>query len=141
MKRKIIYTLALVLFIHSFVWAQDADSLMNLVLENNRALIVAREASQTAILRAGTGNTPPDPEFELGYLFGDPNQIGNKVNIMVKQEVDFPTVYAHRSKLKEIRCSRAEPPFPVRRSFPTGPGDCFPIRIEPPRIHFQRKPP
>jgi len=108
MKRKIIYTLALVLFIHSFVWAQDADSLMNLVLENNRALIVAREASQTAILRAGTGNTPPDPEFELGYLFGDPNQIGNKVNNMVNQEVDFPTVYAHRSKLKEIRCSRAE---------------------------------
>ena len=108
MKRKIIYTLALFLFIQSFTWAQDADNLMNLVLENNRTLIVARQASQTAILRAGTGNTPPDPEFELGYLFGDPNQIGNKVNIMVKQEVDFPTAYAHRSKLKEIRRSRAE---------------------------------
>lgn len=108
MKKKIIYTLALVVFIQSFVRAQDADSLMNLVLENNRTLLVAREASRTAILRAGTGNTPPDPEFELGYLFGDPNQIGNKVNIMVKQEVDFPTAYAHRSKLKEIRRSRAE---------------------------------
>ena len=108
MKRKIIYTLSLVLFIQNFAWTQDADSLMNLVLENNRTLIVAQEASRTAILRAGTGNTPPDPEFELGYLFGDPNQIGNKVNIMVKQQVDFPTAYAHRSKLKEIRRSRAE---------------------------------
>ena len=108
MKRKIIYTLALAMLIQSYARTQEVDSLMHLVLENNRTLMVAQEASRTAFLRAGTGNTPPDPEFELGYLFGDPNQIGNKVNIMVKQQVDFPTAYAHRSKLKEIRRSRAE---------------------------------
>lgn len=108
MKAKMIYTLALALCIESLAWTQDVDSLMNLVLENNRILMVAREASQTAILRAGTGNTPSDPEFEIGYLYGDPTQIGNKVNILVKQEVDFPTAYAHRSKLKQIRQSRAE---------------------------------
>lgn len=108
MKRRLIYTLALVLAIQSYTWAQEADSLMKLVLENNRTLIVAREALRTAILRAGTGNTPPDPQFEFGYLFGDPGQIGNKVNIMVKQQMDFPSAYVHRSKLKEIRRSRAE---------------------------------
>lgn len=108
MKRRLIYTLALVLAIQNYTTAQEADSLMKLVLENNQTLIVAREASQTAILRAGTGNTPPDPQFEFGYLFGDPGQIGNKVNIMVKQQMDFPTAYAHRSKLKEIRRSSAE---------------------------------
>jgi outer membrane protein TolC len=108
MNRKLIYSLALVLSIQSYAWTQEADSLMKLVLENNRTLKVAREASQTAVLRAGTGNTPPDPEFEFGYLFGDPNQIGNKVNIMFKQEMDFPTAYAHRSKLKEIRRTQAE---------------------------------
>jgi len=108
MNRKLIYALALVLAIHNLTWAQEADSLMKLVLENNRTLMVAREASRTAFLRAGMGNTPPDPEFEIGYLFGDPGQMGNKVNILVKQEIDFPTVYAHRSKLKEIRRSRAE---------------------------------
>ena len=108
MKKKLIYTLTLALAIQSIAWSQEVDSLIMLVLENNRTLMVAREASRTAILRAGTGNTPPDPEFELGYLFGDPSQIGNKVNIMVRQQVDFPTAYAHRSKLKEIRRSRAE---------------------------------
>ncbi len=108
MKSKLIYTLILVLSMQSLAWTQEADSLMKMVLENNRTLMVAREASQTAILRAGTGNTPPDPEFEFGYLFGDLEQIGNKVNIMVKQQMDFPTAYAHRSKLKEIRRSRAE---------------------------------
>ena len=108
MKRKLIYTLALALAMQTLAWNQEADSLMKLVLENNRTLMVAREASQTAILRAGTGNTPPDPEFEFGYLFGNPAQIGNKVNILVKQEMDFPTAYAHRAKLKDIRRSRAE---------------------------------
>jgi outer membrane protein TolC len=108
MNRKLIYALTLALAIPNLTWAQEADSLMKLVLENNRTLSVARETSRTAFLRAGTGNTPPDPEFEIGYLFGDPGQMGNKVNILVKQEIDFPTAYAHRSKLKEIRRSRAE---------------------------------
>ena len=108
MKRKFIFTLTLALLIQSFAWTQEADSLMKLVLENNRSLLVAREASRTAILRAGSGNTPPDPEFELGYLFGNPDQIGNKVNILVRQQMDFPTAYAHRSKLKKIRRTRAE---------------------------------
>ncbi len=88
--------------------APEADSLMKLVLEQNRSLKVARESSRTAILRAGTGNTPPDPQVEFGYLFGEPAAIGHKVNIVVRQQVDFPTSYAHRSKLKEIRRSRAE---------------------------------
>lgn len=115
MKRKLIYTLALVLALPNFIRAQEVDSLMKLVLENNRTLIVAREASRTAILRAGTGNTPPDPEFEFGYLFGDPGQLGNKVNILVKQEMDFPSAYVHRSKLKEIRRSSAELEYLVVR--------------------------
>lgn len=108
MKRKFLYTLTLALLIQSIAWTQEVDSLMKLVLENNRSLLMAREASRTAILRAGTGNTPPDPEFELGYLFGNPDQIGNKVNILVRQQMDFPTAYAHRSKLKKIRRTRAE---------------------------------
>jgi len=111
MKRKLIYTLSLALAIQSYAWTQEVDSLMKLVLENNRTLKVAQEASHTAILRAGTGNTPPDPEFEIGYLYGDPSQIGNKVNIVVKQQMDFPSAYAHRSKLREIRRSRAELEF------------------------------
>jgi len=108
MKRKIIIYLSLALTASSFTRAQEADSLMKLVLEQNRQLIVAREASREAMLRAGTGNTPPDPQLELGYLFGDPSAIGNKLNVVFKQEMDFPTSYVHRSKLKKIRRSKAE---------------------------------
>jgi len=108
MKKKLIYILILIIAIPGLAWTQEVDSLTRMVLKNNRTLRVAREASHTAILRAGTGNTPPDPKFEFGYLFGDPGQLGNKVNIVIKQEMDFPTAYTHRAKLKDIRRSRAE---------------------------------
>lgn len=88
--------------------AQNADALMKLVLEKNRKLKVAREALQLAVLEAGTGNTPPDPEVEFGYLFGAPQDLGNRIDIEISQQLDFPTVYAHRSKLKQYKTDRAE---------------------------------
>ncbi len=88
--------------------AQEADTLMKLVLEQNRELKVAREAYQVTVLKAGTGNTPPDPEVEFGYLFGKPSEIGNQIEFGVTQQLDFPTAYIHRSKVKNIKISRAE---------------------------------
>ncbi|MCP4311231.1 MAG: TolC family protein [Bacteroidetes bacterium] len=108
MKKRHIISIALILAASSYTRAQESDTLMKLVLEQNRSLKVARETFRTAILRAGTGNTPADPEVEFGYLFGEPANLGNKINIVVKQQLDFPTSYAHRSKLKKIRSSRAE---------------------------------
>jgi len=90
------------------VLAQEPDSLMKLVLEHNRSLNVAREALRVDILEAGTGNTPPDPEIEFGYLFGKPSDMGNRVDFGITQQLDFPTSYIYRSNLKKIRISRAE---------------------------------
>lgn len=115
MKKTLLFALSLVLLMQTYAWAQDVDSLMRMVLEHNMTLKVAREASQTAILRAATGNTPSDPEFEIAYLYGDPSAIGNKVNILFRQEVDFPSAYAHRSRLKEIRQSRAQLEYQLAR--------------------------
>jgi len=46
-----------------------SDSLLKTIREHNRTLQTAWETYQVAMLRAGTGNTPPDPEVEFGYLF------------------------------------------------------------------------
>lgn len=123
MKKRFLYTTILAMACSALIRGQEnaaasmttggyklggTDSLMALVLENNLQLKAAREAAGMAILRAGTGNTPPDPQVEFGYLYGDPAAIGNKINIVVRQEVDFPTAYVHRSRLKDIRISRAE---------------------------------
>ena len=87
---------------------QEDEPYMKLVLENNPTLRVAREAYQVALLRAGTGNTPSDPEVEFGYLFGNPGETGNRIDFRVSQQVDFPTTYIHRSRVKKIKNSKAE---------------------------------
>ena len=86
----------------------NPDTLLKTVLENNRLLRTARESFQVAVLEAGTGNTPPNPEVEFGYLFGKPAEMGNRIDFSVTQQVDFPTTYIHRSRLKKLKTSRAE---------------------------------
>jgi cobalt-zinc-cadmium efflux system outer membrane protein len=85
-----------------------SDSLMKTIREHNRTLQTAWETYQVAMLQAGTGNTPPDPEVELGYLYGSPTELGNRVDFSVTQQVDFPTAYIYKSRLRKIRTSQAE---------------------------------
>jgi outer membrane protein TolC len=93
----------------------SADSLMQTVLEKNKTLRAAREANQVDILEAGTGNTPPDPELEFGYMFGTPTDMGNRVDFSVRQSLEFPTTYIHRSRLREIRSTRSELEYHISR--------------------------
>jgi len=86
----------------------NPDTLLKTVLENNRLLRTARESFHVAVLEAGTGNTPPNPEVEFGYLFGKPEEMGNRIDFSVTQQVDFPTTYIHRSRLRKLKTSRAE---------------------------------
>jgi len=108
MKTRMILSLLWILSISASAFAQEADSLMKQVLENNRLLVAAREAYQVALLEAGIGNTPPDPEVEFGYLFGKPADLGHRIDFGVSQQVDFPTAYVHRSTIRKIRNSKAD---------------------------------
>jgi cobalt-zinc-cadmium efflux system outer membrane protein len=83
------------------------DSLAQLVIANNRSMKTAREAYSVATLEAGTGNTPPNPEVQLGYLFGKPAEIGNRIDFAVTQEIDFPTSYIHRSRARDLKIAKA----------------------------------
>ena len=115
MKTPLILSILLVLGSYNYVGAQEPDTLMKLVLENNRNLKAAREAYHVAILEAGTGNTPPDPKVEFGYLFGKPEDMGNRVDFGVTQQLDFPTAYFQRSKIKKILSSQAELEYVLAR--------------------------
>lgn len=108
MKTRLILAIGLSLGILVQPLAQNSDALMKLVLEQNRKLIVAREAVQVAVLEAGTGNAPPDPQVEFGYLLGNPSAMGNRLDFGITQQVDFPTAYVNRSKLRKILSSQAE---------------------------------
>ena len=93
----------------------EPDTLMKTVLENNRLLKAARESYQVAILEAGTGNAPPNPEVEFGYMYGNQAFMGNKMDFSVTQQVDFPTAYIHKSRLRKIKTTQAELEYIISR--------------------------
>lgn len=84
------------------------DTLIHTVLERNRAWLAAKEQYRVWFLEASTGITPPDPRVELGYLYGKPAEMGNRVDFSVTQEIDFPTSYIHRSRTRDLEISQAE---------------------------------
>ena len=51
----------------------------------------------------------------MGYLYGSPTELGNRVDFSVTQEVDFPTSYIHKSRIRKIRASQAELDFVIVR--------------------------
>ena len=93
----------------------EPDTLMKTVLKNNRLLKAARESYQVAILEAGTGNAPPNPEVEFGYMYGNQAFMGNKMDFSVTQQVDFPTAYIHKSRLRKIKTTQAELEYIISR--------------------------
>ena len=117
MKTRTIYSMFLLIgtAISCIGQVPSPDTLMKKVLENNKTLQVARESYRVAILEAGTGNTPPDPEVEFGYLFGKPSEMGNRVDFSVSQQVDFPTAYIYKSRLRKIKTTRAELDYIISR--------------------------
>jgi outer membrane protein, heavy metal efflux system len=84
------------------------DQFLQTVEEHNPSLKVAREVLNASQLESRTGLAPGDPSVELGYMNGTPEDIGNKVNVRVAQEFEFPTVYLHRSKAGRLKAEGAK---------------------------------
>jgi len=96
-------------------FASSPDSLMNSVRANNKSLRAAKEQYQATIMEARTGITPPDPEVQMGYLFGKPDEIGDRLDFSVTQQFDFPTTYVHKSRLKDTKSLQAGLKYAIAR--------------------------
>ena len=107
MKSKI-YTIILSLLSLS-ASAQDSFAPVLSQIEQNsptlQTLQKQMEAQKTAYR---TGLTPQDPEVQFGYLWGNPSPIGNRKDVSISQEFDFPSVYARRSRLANKQGEAAE---------------------------------
>lgn len=84
------------------------ETLINNAKENNKALISAQKYFEAEVMGARTGNSPDNPEIEYAYLWGSPEQLGNRVDFAVTQSFDFPTAYSSRSKLSKINRQQAK---------------------------------
>lgn len=74
-----------------------------------------REVLEAEKLSYRTGLAPADPVVDGGYLFGEPSSIGNRKDISIRQQLDFPTVYAAKGKLSDVRSAGAQYRFAQER--------------------------
>jgi len=109
-KRILLSTLTLGLFLVIGVdgIAQSSlDVLIENTIENNKTMMAARKFYEAEVISARTGNSPYNPEVEYAYLWGSPEQVGDRIDFSVTQSFDFPTAYSSRSKLSKISRTQA----------------------------------
>ncbi len=116
MRLKNIISLTAIFLVCSYLYAQPSlDTLLILVNKDNSMLITAQSLLETRKLDARTGLTPSNPEVEFGYMWGNPVDIGNKIDFAITQSFDFPTAYSSRSKLAKINRQQAELEYKATR--------------------------
>ncbi len=84
------------------------DSVLVMIEKNNTTLSALRENLEADRIGNKTGLWPSNPEAEFNYLRGYPRAIGDRTDIAVRQVFDFPTAYAYKSQISELKNEQAE---------------------------------
>jgi len=93
----------------------EYETILQQIEANNATLAALRLQTEAQKLSNRTGLAPANPEVEFHYLWGSPYAIGNRTDISVRQSFDFPTAYAHRSKIANLQNSNAELSYKAER--------------------------
>lgn len=78
-------------------------------VEQGSTTLRALKEQQNAKQKANhVGLAPDDPEVEFGYLWSHPASGGNRKDVSVTQQFDFPTAYVERARLSVLQDQSAE---------------------------------
>ena len=91
------------------------DSVLQQIEANSTTLSALREQMEAQKTGNRMGIYLANPEVEFNYLWGNPTPIGNRTDIAVRQSFDFPTAYAHRSKIAGLQNANAELAYKAER--------------------------
>ena len=94
MIRKLIFSL---LALISVVRVSAQEVYLQEIEQNSLTLKALREQMEAEQLANKTGIYLSNPEVEFNYLWGSPSTVGNRTNLAVTQEFDFPTLYKYRA--------------------------------------------
>jgi outer membrane protein TolC len=81
----------------------NIDDVLTAVEQNNTALKALKDELDAQRLENKTGIYLPNPEVEFNYLWGKPDNIGNRNDINIRQTFDFPTVTGLKRKASDRR--------------------------------------
>lgn len=102
MKTKIQTLILLLSLTAAPLLAQDIYTpVLRQIEQNSKKLKTLQRQYEAQKISNKTGLTPANPEVEWGYFRGRPAELGVRQEIIVKQTLDFPTVYLYRKNLSD----------------------------------------
>ncbi len=107
--KHVIFTIVTILALSQFASAQNSiDALLKEIENNNITLSALKKMVEAEKMGNKTGIQLQNPEVEFHYLWGDPSAIGNRKDFSVQQSFDFPSAYAYRNQIADMRNEQAE---------------------------------
>lgn len=79
--------------------AQDIETVLASVSENNKTLIAAQQNLEAKKMAFRSTQPLYNPNIEYDFMKGFPESAGNQQDLLVNQAFDFPTSYGIRKKL------------------------------------------
>jgi len=107
MKQLIIYIIATVLISNLF-GQSNVEIILAEVEKNNASLSALRKGLDAEKIGNKTGIYVQNPEFEFHYLWGSPDEMGNRTDFSITQSLDFPTAYSYKKQISNIRNEQVE---------------------------------
>ncbi|MDR2026674.1 MAG: TolC family protein [Prevotellaceae bacterium] len=114
MKNLLLMVIAVMTGVSAFAQSSIDDVLAS-VEQNNTALKALKADIEAQKLENRTGIYLPNPEVEFNYLWGNPNNIGNRNDISVRQTFDFATVTGMKRKMSDRRNGLLELQYKAER--------------------------
>ncbi len=82
-----------------FVYGQNSMEQVLADVEANNLMLKSVKHQKNALQTLNnTGLNPDNPEVRMAYLWGDPDQVGNRTDFSISQSLDFPTSYHYRNQ-------------------------------------------
>lgn len=107
-KRVFIATIISILNVQ-FSFSQEVYTpVLEQIKRNSTELRALRQRADAEVAAHHTGLAPDNPTVEAGYLWGMPSSVGQRIDVAVRQEFDFPTVYVWQRRLAAVQDSSAE---------------------------------
>lgn len=108
MRNFLVFAIIFVLSAGSAFSQSSIDSVLAGVAKNNTTLSALRKKTDAEKIGNKTGLYPQNPEVELNYLWGTPQSIGNRTDIKIIQQFDFPSAYSYRNQISDLRNIQTE---------------------------------
>jgi outer membrane protein TolC len=93
----------------------DIDGVLNSIEQNNTTLKALKENIEAQKLENKTGIYLSNPEVEFNYLWGNPNNIGNRNDISIRQTFNFSTITGMKKKIADKRNNLLELQYKAER--------------------------